>query len=186
MLLSFMWMIQDLTDDKSALVPGMAWCRQAASHYLNQCWSRSMSTYVVRRLQLVKNQTRTFIGFVVDYSGPYAYATCSTTNTHSAVYKFKHVFQQFYGEINYFECVFGEQMLFGKTYEITQNPAADGCVLTWKEKQGTCWLLAIYVVNLCCECYLPCFNAFFLKIQLKMWTRSLIKKILQCSVYVNG
>ena len=31
------WMPQDLTDDKSALVQVMAWCRQATSHYLNQC-----------------------------------------------------------------------------------------------------------------------------------------------------
>ena len=31
-------MPQDLTDDKSTLVQVMAWCHQAASHYLNQCW----------------------------------------------------------------------------------------------------------------------------------------------------
>ena len=28
---------------KSTLVQVMAWCRQASSHYLNQCWSRSLS-----------------------------------------------------------------------------------------------------------------------------------------------
>ena len=28
-------MPQDFTDDKSTLVQVMAWCRQAASHYLN-------------------------------------------------------------------------------------------------------------------------------------------------------
>ena len=28
----------DLTDDKSILVQVMAWCRQATSHYLSQCW----------------------------------------------------------------------------------------------------------------------------------------------------
>ena len=32
----------------------MAWCRQAASHYLNQCWPRSMSPYGVTRPQRVK------------------------------------------------------------------------------------------------------------------------------------
>ena len=37
------WMPLDLTDDKSTLVQVMAWCRQATSHYLNQCWPRSMS-----------------------------------------------------------------------------------------------------------------------------------------------
>ena len=33
----------DLTDNKSTLVQVMAWCRQATSHYLSQCWPRSMS-----------------------------------------------------------------------------------------------------------------------------------------------
>ena len=37
------WMPPDLTDDKSTLVQVMAWCRQAWSHYLSQCWPRSMS-----------------------------------------------------------------------------------------------------------------------------------------------
>ena len=32
----------------------MAWCRQATSHYLNQCWSRSRMPYGVTRLQCVK------------------------------------------------------------------------------------------------------------------------------------
>ena len=32
------WMLLvDLTDDKSTLFQVMAWCRQATSHYLNQC-----------------------------------------------------------------------------------------------------------------------------------------------------
>ena len=36
------WMPLDLTDDKSTLVQVMAWCRQATSHYLSQCWPRSL------------------------------------------------------------------------------------------------------------------------------------------------
>ena len=32
------WMPQDLTDDQATLVQVMAWCRQATSHYLSQCW----------------------------------------------------------------------------------------------------------------------------------------------------
>ena len=40
-------MSRDLTDDKSTLVQVMAWCLQATSHYLNQCWPRSMSPYGV-------------------------------------------------------------------------------------------------------------------------------------------
>ena len=38
------WMPLDLTDEKSTLVQVMAWCRQATSHYLSQCWPRSMSS----------------------------------------------------------------------------------------------------------------------------------------------
>ena len=50
------WMPWDLTDDKSALVQVMAWCRQATSHYLSQCWPRSISPYGVTRPQWVDNQ----------------------------------------------------------------------------------------------------------------------------------
>ena len=32
----------------------MAWCRQATSHYLNQCWPRSMPPYGITRPQRVK------------------------------------------------------------------------------------------------------------------------------------
>ena len=47
------WMPQDLTDDKSTLVQLMAWCRQATSHYLGQCWLSSLSPYGVARPQWV-------------------------------------------------------------------------------------------------------------------------------------
>ena len=47
------WMPRDLTTDKSALVQVMAWCHQAASHYLGQCWSRSMLPYGITRPQWV-------------------------------------------------------------------------------------------------------------------------------------
>ena len=48
------WMSLDLTDDKLTLVQVMAWCRQATSHYLSQCWPRSMWPYGVTRPQWVK------------------------------------------------------------------------------------------------------------------------------------
>ena len=47
------WMPQDLTDDKSTLVQVMTWCRRAKSHYLCQCWPRSMSPNGVTRPQWV-------------------------------------------------------------------------------------------------------------------------------------
>ena len=39
------WVPQNIFNDKSTLVQVMAWCRQAPSHYLSQCWPRSMSPY---------------------------------------------------------------------------------------------------------------------------------------------
>ena len=53
--LALRWMSRDLTDDKSTLVHVMAWCRQAASHYLSQCWPRSLSPYGITRPQWVNN-----------------------------------------------------------------------------------------------------------------------------------
>ena len=47
------WMPQGLTDDNSTLVQVMAWCQQATSHYLNQCWPRSPAPYGVPRPQWV-------------------------------------------------------------------------------------------------------------------------------------
>ena len=46
-------MPQDLTDDKSTLVQVMAWCRQATSQYLGQCWLSFLSPYGVARPQWV-------------------------------------------------------------------------------------------------------------------------------------
>ena len=41
--------------DMSTLVQVMAWCRQATSHYLSQCWPRSMSPNGVARPQWVNS-----------------------------------------------------------------------------------------------------------------------------------
>ena len=47
------WMPRNLTDDKSTLVQVMAWCHQTTSHYLSQCWPRSMSPNGITRPQWV-------------------------------------------------------------------------------------------------------------------------------------
>ena len=47
------WTPQNLTDDKWTLVQVMAWCCQATSHYLSQCWPRSLWPYGVTRPQWV-------------------------------------------------------------------------------------------------------------------------------------
>ena len=46
--------IMDLTDEKSTLVQVMVWCHEATSHYLSQCWPRSISPYDVTRPQWVQ------------------------------------------------------------------------------------------------------------------------------------
>ena len=51
-----MWIPQHHTYEKSTLVQVMTWCCQPMSHYLSQCWPRSISPYGVTRLQWVKYQ----------------------------------------------------------------------------------------------------------------------------------
>ena len=50
------WMFQDHINDRSTLVQVMTWCRQAPSHYLSQCWPRSMSPWSITRPQWVKEE----------------------------------------------------------------------------------------------------------------------------------
>ena len=50
------WMPLNLSDYKSTLVRVMAWCRQAANHYLSQCWPRSTLPNGITRPQWVKRQ----------------------------------------------------------------------------------------------------------------------------------
>ena len=53
--LALRWMSFDFTDEKSTLVQVMAWCHQATSNYLSQCWPRSMSSCGVTRPQWVNS-----------------------------------------------------------------------------------------------------------------------------------
>ena len=45
------WITEDLFEGKSILVHVMAWCCQAASHYVIQCWWRFQMPYGVTRPQ---------------------------------------------------------------------------------------------------------------------------------------
>ena len=54
--IALIWMSLDFTDDQSTLVKVMAWCRQATSHYLSQCWPRSLPPYGVTRPQCVNSE----------------------------------------------------------------------------------------------------------------------------------
>ena len=53
--IALIWMSLDFTDDQITLVQVMARCRQATSHYLSQCWPRSLSLYCVTRPQWVNH-----------------------------------------------------------------------------------------------------------------------------------
>ena len=50
---ALIWMSLDHIYGKSILVQVMAWCRQATSHYLSQCWPRSMSPNGITRPQWI-------------------------------------------------------------------------------------------------------------------------------------
>ena len=56
----------DLTDDKSTLVRVMAWCHQATSYYLSQCWPRFMSPYSVTRPQWVNSLSTGWFDYNLD------------------------------------------------------------------------------------------------------------------------
>ena len=47
------WMPKDLADCYSTLIQVMAWCRQATSHYLNQCSPNYMTPHATTRPQCV-------------------------------------------------------------------------------------------------------------------------------------
>ena len=56
----------ELTDVKSTLAQVMAWCCQATSHYLSQCWPRIKSPYDATRPQWVYNTELRYASFCVD------------------------------------------------------------------------------------------------------------------------
>ena len=47
--IALIWISLDLTDEQSTLAQVMAWSRQTTSHYLSQCWPRTLSPYGVTR-----------------------------------------------------------------------------------------------------------------------------------------
>ena len=72
------WLSLELTDDKSTLVEVMAWCRQAASHYLNQRWPRSPTPYGVTRPQWLKGVQHEYGGQVAQRQQEFVVKACSS------------------------------------------------------------------------------------------------------------
>ena len=81
------WMPLDLTDDKPTLVQVMAWCRQATSHYLSQCWPSSLSPYGVTCSQWVN-------GVEVHGTGINSYATKMERTCRRDLYNQSNVWQK--------------------------------------------------------------------------------------------
>ena len=75
-------MSQNLTNEKSALVQVMAWCRQAPSHYLSQCWFSSISPYSLTRPQWV-NCPATKQGSKAPHIFPVNWTVCSRLEPNS-------------------------------------------------------------------------------------------------------
>ena len=65
------WMPLDLTDDKPTLVQVIAWCHLATSHYLSQCWHRSLSPNGITRPQWVNSLcwTSWFFLTIIKFTG---------------------------------------------------------------------------------------------------------------------
>ena len=75
--IALIWMSQNIIDDRSTLVQVMVWCGQATSHYLSQCWPRSLSPYGVSRLQWVNT------------------IQWKVISTNNADFKVRHIFYKF-------------------------------------------------------------------------------------------
>ena len=56
--IALMWISLDFNDEKSILVQVMPRYCQATSHYLNQCWPSSFSSYDITRIQLDESTAR--------------------------------------------------------------------------------------------------------------------------------
>ena len=61
-------MPKGITDEKSALVQVMAWCRQATSHFLSQCWLRFISPFGITRLEWVNQVWKLILVSSVKYA----------------------------------------------------------------------------------------------------------------------
>ena len=57
------WVLQNLIDGKSTLVQVIAWCLQAPSHYLSQCWPIIILSYGIYRPQWLDSKFHKLLPF---------------------------------------------------------------------------------------------------------------------------
>ena len=79
------WLSLDLTDDKSTLVQVMAWCCQATSHYLSQCWPISMMPYCITRAQWVKCEKHCLFSCKESYRIIIKFQSCFTRHKNDLI-----------------------------------------------------------------------------------------------------
>ena len=107
------WIALDLTDDKSTLVQVMAWCRQATSLYLSQCWSKPVSSYDVPRPQWVNGYQSDMIH--------------SLTVSQTAAGTWRHVFNWQYTKTKYIQLMFFIHWLFSQCGLVLLTKLALNC-----------------------------------------------------------
>ena len=67
--IALIYMSPNFPDDQSTLLQVMAWCHQAASHYLSQCWSGSLLPNGITRPQWVNSLINNTSNFAKEWHG---------------------------------------------------------------------------------------------------------------------
>ena len=111
--IALVWMLENLSDEKSVLVQIIAWCRLVPSHYLYRWWPRSQSPHDVTMPQWVK------------------WEPCFTV---SMLISIIHVLK----DVNLIDC-FHKSVIHIKPSHLT-NQASDPCPHQWfTRKIVACW-----------------------------------------------
>ena len=118
--ISLGWLPLDHTCNKSTMVQVTAWCRQATSHYLSQCWPRSMSPYGVTRPQWLKNKSYLFLWCHVKIIFGFAYISDRDLND----YRFANINTMMIDGLTVFICFqFTFELKSIKSCHFSQKPS---------------------------------------------------------------
>ena len=149
------WKSLDRTDAKSTLLQVMAWCRQAPSHYLSQCWPISMSPYGVTRPQWVRKKAIPYLGSV-----SCEYFSEAWPHYNMMVIKFNHVVQC---TLNILQYLFSEKPTKGTTSYLAS--LCEIWVFLWVQS-----LVNIALLSLCFIQYLVSLDIDFIHGDIHGWS----------------
>ena len=150
------WMPLDLTNDKSTLVQVMAWCRQATSHYLSQCWPRFMSPYGVTRPQWVNLPY--VVGLVQDCSNSIANTPsyCSLALSYQCVSWSETMYAYWQGACQMVRlpwCQWSNPEGYGPNWPVPQHNKTQWSInwvhISWAVLFKNGWTHIIYMLVLC-------------------------------------